>query len=238
MEFVKTLQALEDGISEVVVWIFLLPKTFFRILFKPTWFYNYITTEWKKDLENRFNEYLSPVIFWLFLAVIPIAILILSPDFLKSNDIKLNADFSSSAPPLWGAPDSTILQESKLATGAFFVLSSPILYMIWLQILKRKPMEKKFLKESFYLQCYCHSPVQFLNILTNSFLLNTKFFLPIFVILIVWLIIAETTIFHGELKVGWGRAMFLAAVPEFSLIILSIIFMIGTRGVTIFLIIL
>ncbi len=74
MDFGKLFQSVEDAVYEVMVWILLLPKTLIRSLFRPRWVIQYVNEEWEKKTEDRFDEYLSPVLLWLMVAVLPLTV--------------------------------------------------------------------------------------------------------------------------------------------------------------------
>src|SRR5262249_2794845 len=67
----QLLKSLEAAVFEVALWVLLLPKTLLRILRRPVWVLDYTTAEFAKPEAGRFDDYLSPVSFWLLLAVGP-----------------------------------------------------------------------------------------------------------------------------------------------------------------------
>ena len=73
MDLVKLIQSLQELVFEIFVWILLLPKTLFRALTRPDLMVKYVNSELQKDPEKQFDDYLSPVLFFLLLAVIPAA---------------------------------------------------------------------------------------------------------------------------------------------------------------------
>ena len=74
MDFGKLFQSIEDAVYEVMVWLMLLPKTLFRSMFRPRWAIQYVDEELSKKPEDRFDEFLSPVLLWLIAAVLPLTI--------------------------------------------------------------------------------------------------------------------------------------------------------------------
>ena len=228
MDFLKTLQSFEDAVYEIVLWILLLPKTLFQIIGKPAWMRNYVTKEWDKKPEERFQDYLSPVIFWLLLAVIPFAWYL----SLESHE-----------------PDIT---DQKVVDSAISLLITPIAYSVVIQKLHRKPIERVSFKRSFYIQCYCHAPIQlFSSVLALILFLayNTYLFPPqlfsiafglslsndisfgfllgaiiyIFV-LFFWQIILEVFIFRQELNLGWIKAIGWVVAMQFVITLFSLPF--------------
>jgi hypothetical protein len=153
MDFVKLLTSLEDAVYEVMVWIMQIPKTLFRTIFQPNWAISYINAEWEKKPEERFEEYLSPVLLWLFLAVIP-------PILLGIDSIS----YLTSIIPLG---EKLELQE-KLAIGILFALITPLTYLSVLELINKRPATKSNLKKAFYLQCYALESV--LIVMLQAFL--------------------------------------------------------------------
>src|SRR5262247_4893054 len=71
MEPQKLLKTLEGAVFEMALWVLLLPKTLLRVLRRPVWVLDYTTAEMAKPESERFDDYLSPVSFWLLVAVGP-----------------------------------------------------------------------------------------------------------------------------------------------------------------------
>ena len=64
------LQDIEKLIYKVLMWIILIPKTVVRIVWEPRWAAEYIRAE-LKDGGSQFDEYVSPVILLLVVALLP-----------------------------------------------------------------------------------------------------------------------------------------------------------------------
>ena len=88
MDFAKLLKSVEDAVYEVMVWLLLLPKTLIRVTFRPKWAMKYIDEEWLKKPDERFDEYLSPVMLWLLSAVFPLTTIFIlaGPDIASTDD--------------------------------------------------------------------------------------------------------------------------------------------------------
>src|SRR5258708_274790 len=71
MNFLDILKSIEQAVYEIALWVILIPKTIFKILFHPTKIQEYIHTELQKDEKNQFADNMSPVVLWLLLVVIP-----------------------------------------------------------------------------------------------------------------------------------------------------------------------
>jgi hypothetical protein len=75
------LQDIERLIYKVLMWVVLFPKTIVKITMNPSWAPVYIKSELNEG-ESRFDEYMSPVILLLVVALIPaVAALYLLPTF-------------------------------------------------------------------------------------------------------------------------------------------------------------
>jgi len=206
MDFVTLLHVLEDAVYEILVWILLLPKTLFQILFRPDWIHRYVTTEWDKEPEKRFTDYLSPVLFWLLIAVLPVSFGIASP--AKEGEAR-------------GISGAFV--ESNLASTVFVMLVYPLIYLVWMQRLRREPIEKISLKRLFYIQCYCLTPSMTVLVLRNYFLVNTPYFDVFWYLVLGILIFYEGFVFRAELKIRTAKAFLLASVPPIILMVLAAI---------------
>ena len=91
MDIGKLFQSIEDAVYEVMVWIMLLPKTFIRSMFRPGWAIQYVNEEWEKKPDDRFDEFLSPVLLWLIVAVFPLTI----STIVQNGNIKTIQDLAS-----------------------------------------------------------------------------------------------------------------------------------------------
>lgn len=64
------LQDIEKLIYKVLMWFILIPKTIVRIILHPKWAAKYVKSELKEG-ESHFDEYVSPVILLLIVALLP-----------------------------------------------------------------------------------------------------------------------------------------------------------------------
>ena len=72
MNFGQLFQTAEDAVYEVMLWILILPKTHYRSMTSPRLSMDYVDEEWKAEKpEDRFDEYLSPVLLCLLTIVAP-----------------------------------------------------------------------------------------------------------------------------------------------------------------------
>lgn len=208
MDFVNILHSLEDALYEVVMWVLLLPKTLVRVSLHPGWIQPYVTEEWGKKLDKRFQGYLSPMIFWFLLGILPYAVW--NPNFNIH---------SGTTPTFVGPTESTFL------LNAFGLIIFPTYYAVLLQRLRREPIEKDAIKRLFYIQCYVHTPIVLLSVpLIFLFLnwiservspsaamtVNPGLLFGYAGLMGVWIILVESVIIHAELKTNWPRAVWLS----------------------------
>ncbi len=71
---------IEKLIYKVLMWVILVPKTIVHIVFNPAWAPIYVKDELEKD-ETPFDEYISPIILLLIVALIPALAFNLLPSF-------------------------------------------------------------------------------------------------------------------------------------------------------------
>jgi hypothetical protein len=71
---------IEKLIYKVLMWVILVPKTIVRITLNPAWAPEYVKEELEKD-QTPFDEYISPIILLLVVALIPAVAFNLLPTF-------------------------------------------------------------------------------------------------------------------------------------------------------------
>ena len=79
------LQDIEKLIYKVLMWVILVPKTIVKITLDPAWAPGYVKDEMEHD-ESPFDEYISPVILLLVVALIPA----LAFNFLPSYGVTIS----------------------------------------------------------------------------------------------------------------------------------------------------
>ena len=65
------LSQIEKLAYSLLVWIILIPKTIIKIIIDPWWVRGYVTNEFSKSKESRFDDYVSPVILLLLCSFVP-----------------------------------------------------------------------------------------------------------------------------------------------------------------------
>lgn len=195
MDILKIIQSLQDFMYELVVWVLLLPKTIFRAVFRPGWMVAYVNEEWEKKPEDRFDEYLSPALFLLVVAVIP------------------NTLFSWMGRNVVTSDVTAQLTEDNLVASTLAVLVCLLIYLFWIQILSKQPVRRSVLKRLFFIQCYLVAPAQLIYVLLAVFGLNTIGTLLVWVLNIFITTFYEAFAFRDELKVSLLKGWMFAILP-------------------------
>lgn len=205
MDFVRTLQSLEEAVYEVITWVLFLPKTLAQILFRPDWVRGYVSAEFDKDQADRFQAYLSPVLFWLIVAVVPYAATSLNTDTTQLN-LRI--------------PDMSILLSTML-----LLVTVPTWFAFILLKMQSQPLERSALKRLLYIQCYPAALFELMILPSAVYVASRGEGLSpavvaisqvLLVIGVAWFLLAQVTIFRAELRVGWGGALGRAAIATLS----------------------
>ena len=194
MNLASIIRSIEEVIVEVVLWFVLIPKTLAKLITSPAWSMDYVTAEFARPAEQRFDEYLSPVTLWLVLGVIPC---------------------------FWAmAPIAHFLGED--AKEQVFVLAVslavlPLGFAIGLLAAQGQRITRSNLRPLFYAQCYCFTPVVVLALpavlMTNrpdAFAHLPRFLGEISIAIgLTWLFFAEIVTIRRTLQTTWMRALLL-----------------------------
>jgi len=204
----KIQQALEDLICEVMAWIMLLPKTLMRVIFAPIKAIKYVNSEWEKKPEERFDEFLSPIFFWIIVAVLPLTYVFLTEEDFQQSGIL------------------AIFLESKILLGAFIASLLLLFYLMWTELINNRPIRKSALKRMFYIQCYITSPAVLIITLIFRFTNTIQAFQEYLLASIAFVIFYEMFVMKIELEVGWRTALWRAVQPLLvtAVIVVIIIF--------------
>lgn len=195
MDILKIIQSLQDFMYELVVWVLLLPKTIFNAIIRPGWMVDYVNREWNKTADERFDEFLSPALFLLVVAVIPNTLFNWMGKEILTSDIAAQ------------------LTEDNLVASTLSVLVCLLVYLFWLQLLSKQPVRRSTLKRLFYIQCYVVAPAQLIYILLAAFGLNTIGAYLVWAINIFITTFYEAFAFRDELKIGLFKGWLFALLP-------------------------
>jgi hypothetical protein len=75
----EIIEGVEKFAYEVLIWILLIPKTLANILLNPGWVPDYVAAELNDKTDDRFDNYISPVILILITTLLPEAYLLSVP---------------------------------------------------------------------------------------------------------------------------------------------------------------
>ena len=71
MDILKLMESIEELLYRIALWIVLLPRTIWFILSRPNQVFPYVAAELEKEPGKRFEEFMSPVLFWVLAALVP-----------------------------------------------------------------------------------------------------------------------------------------------------------------------
>lgn len=202
MEVIKLLNTFENLLYEIATWLVFLPKTFVQVVFKPKKTQKYLLAEWGKAPSERFKDHLSPVFFWLFIAVLPTVLLLRLP----STSVTIFLPITTSLP--W---------DVSIFFSAITLLITPLLYASVLLKIDGKHIEKETLKRLFYLQCLYCAPYQASEIpllitqfaaesnpgISNGFIIGGYVF---WLVGLTWFNLVQIFIFKHELYIPWWKS--------------------------------
>jgi len=150
MDFFRLVHSIEELVFRFSIWLLLLPKTLVQILRHPSWVQPYVNSELDNDHDSRFQEFLSPILFWVIIAVVPIYYL--GFDFFQGFLTSLELMESESLDKL--SP------ETIMAGIAFFLITGPLTFSFFLERMVGDPISYTSIRDTFYTQVYLFGPVQ------------------------------------------------------------------------------
>ena len=209
----KILQALEEVIFEIMVWLMLLPKTLLQVIFKPHEIITYVGNECvAKKPEAQFDEFLSPIVFWIIVAVLPLTYALLSEADIQKDGFL------------------AVFLENRILFGAGIASLLLITYLTWIELVNNRPIRKSALKRMFYIQCYFTSPAVLIITLIVRFTTTLLVFQEYLLAAVLFVLFYESIVMKHELKVTWSKAVWKATQP--MLIIVAVIALIVFIGQT------
>jgi len=75
------LEEIEKLAYKLLLWVILIPKTIAKIVINPRWAAGYIKEELKEDSASPFDEYISPIVLLLAVALLPAIVVNFLPKF-------------------------------------------------------------------------------------------------------------------------------------------------------------
>jgi len=167
---------------------------------RPRWAIEYVNEEWEKKPEDRFDEFLSPVLLWLMVAVLPLTV----STILQNGNIKTVQD-------LVGALQDGLLSQT------LYAMIIPFTYIAWMEWMSNRPVRKSTLRRSFYIHCYALAPAQFIYGACAILTIWNDLFILLQVLSMILLVTHEIFVFQAEMKITFGKAVLYAAIPQLVL---------------------
>ncbi|HYB42620.1 MAG TPA: hypothetical protein VEL75_12655 [Candidatus Methylomirabilis sp.] len=208
----KLLKSLEGAVFEMALWVLLLPKTLLQVLRRPVWVFDYTTAELAKPEADRFDDYLSPVSFWLLLAVGPYlwGASVVRHRYSPPGDA--SGDVISHLPII-----------NRYLITALLLVAAPLTVAVIFSLIRGHGLARRVLQPHFAVQCYLQTPA----LLGVMPIVVALLFAPhaaalehfrgsLFIIgfagaSIIWLLTAETRYLVRDLKTDARRAFRIAA---------------------------
>ena len=75
----RIFESIEKLAYDILIWILLIPKTLVKILMEPRWVPGYVKKELGEQGDERFDDYLSPVMLLLIVSLLPYLFVLLTP---------------------------------------------------------------------------------------------------------------------------------------------------------------
>ncbi|NJN79267.1 MAG: hypothetical protein HC797_01635 [Anaerolineales bacterium] len=210
MDFLKLIQSLEDLLYEFIVWALLLPKTLIRATFRPDWMVSYVNQQWDKKPEEQYDEYITPGLFFIAMAVLPSALLTWAQN--------MEFDLLQSL---------TQINENNLITSALTTLISILIYLIWLKWLNKHTIKRSGLKRLFMIQCYLVTPPQLIYILLIVLGWGELGSVSVSLAGTALLVFYESFAFKDEMKVSWWKGLWYAAIPYLAFFVVAILIVVA-----------
>jgi len=230
MNFVKILRSVEEFVFVAATWIVFVPKTFLKILVRPRWAYDYVQEESEKAPEVRYDAYVSPILFWIMVAVVPFVIV-----------IRYYFSFSSSS------ADSDFVKlgfENTVIIFTVFMVGLPLGIALGRNWFNSAANSRTALEPVFLTQCYCVAPFELtfvagvLRLMAPDFKQPVpfvgKYWYVVIAIGFIWLWLAETSVIKADTantstfkSVTWALLYILPGLAVIALIGLGIIWGLG-----------
>jgi hypothetical protein len=135
MSVVKLLSSIEELAIELALWLVLIPKTMLFVAFRPSGVWPYTQGELLKAPGDRFDEYVSPVLFWVLLGPVTF-LLVLKP--------VVNNILSQLAGPF----------EEQVLVAVLLLFTGPVAFALQVPSPGGTRLSRKAFTKAFSVQCY------------------------------------------------------------------------------------
>jgi hypothetical protein len=211
---IQLLTGLTEALYDIIVFLYLVPKTFVRIARSPRWIRSYVAAETAKAPADQFDDYAHPILFFLLLGVCPFLVLSSIVPNLYPSGMDRGAD-------LILHKFLSLELENKVLGLVVFLASWPLAAAVVIQRARDMPTSRSSLKPLVYVQAYFFGWLYFVCGLASPFLvyaiargdtldsLKGGFLIPKYALTTVILIFffVELRTIRDELAVGWARAL-------------------------------
>jgi len=197
----KVIEAIDAALYDTALWLWLIPRTLCKVIRRRAWAIDYTDKELSKPTEERFNDYMPPVLFLIVAGVLPLTV------------------FGDSLVTFWlkHHPNDLLRHiverpwEAKLLFAAVSAASGPMSFAISIQLFRCKPLGRSELRQVFLPQAYlwgtCYGSAFVIGLVTMMAGFPSR--VPLLIIVpFVWLGIAElvvATYFKDDSR--WKRGM-------------------------------
>jgi hypothetical protein len=141
----KLIQALEEFVYEVALLPLLLPKTLFRFAFRPKRIHDYVNAELDKPAGERYAEYLSPILYWLLIAIAPAF-------FMINRSLRVTTDSLGS--DIYQEP-----VEVRLSIIIIFLIWPPLSFTLGAILRQNIKLTRETARRPFYKRCMNLAPL-------------------------------------------------------------------------------
>lgn len=191
MNILNILEELEKLLTEILLWIVLIPRTLIKIITKPKWVPAYIEEQVEKPSE-RFRDYMSPIILFLvnslaLFFILEYIVYKAGMEFYLPDFFNKVFNFNNV-----GDVESKLTDINTLLIALGFMLL-PILFAVFVEVIRKKKLTRDQLKKAIYIQTYYFSPVLlvyflaiiFYNILPFEPLVDISSYV-LFILMFLW----------------------------------------------------
>jgi len=225
MDLSNVISTTESLLFQVALWLVLIPKTLFRVITTPSWIPEYVAGELAKPEERRFDDHVSPLLFFVIMTIVPNLLAnaywpeIPYTDFFTSRDMVGQAQALSA--------------EHRFFLYALIWILVPLSFSIIHLLARKMELSGSQLKPLLYVQCLRVAPLGLLFALRfiiqkalggDAAHLGMLNYGTIFLAL-AWLLYSDIRISVQQLKVTPGRAatLALASVAGYYLLIAPVL---------------
>ena len=208
MDLIKLLESVDDFIYEIALWVLFVPRTFFKISFRPRWVCTYVEAELQKDKQARFQEYLSPILYWALVGLVPYFFVLGALSSVTESRVASEVGFRRLLALDW---------QNQFLVVSLFAVGGPLEFSRRTVRAQALVASRELLRKPFSAQCYCFGTAYLLLLpwVTISLRYDDKIpagFVSVLSIIsglvfCAWLVLAETLLLEELLGIAWLDAL-------------------------------